>query len=98
MLCTRLKISKSEIMNIKSIEEYSITCVDEIFDLIKKLCAIPSPSHHEEQRALFRGKSLSRRKDSQGGFSTCVQRLRVVIRSKERGERRKCVSGFFGTV
>lgn len=40
-------------MKIQRIEEYAISHIDELLALIESLCAIPSPSHHEEQRALF---------------------------------------------
>lgn len=37
----------------KIIEEYAAQHEEELLTLIKNLCAIPAPSHHEEQRALF---------------------------------------------
>ncbi|MBQ8658528.1 MAG: M20/M25/M40 family metallo-hydrolase [Clostridia bacterium] len=43
----------NKMMKIQSIEEYAISHVDELLALVKNLCAIPSPTHHEEQRALF---------------------------------------------
>ncbi len=35
------------------IEHYVQNHTDELFSLLKELCAIPSPSHHEEKRAEF---------------------------------------------
>lgn len=35
------------------IESYVSTHKEELFDLLRTLCAIPAPSHHEEQRAEF---------------------------------------------
>ena len=37
----------------KSIYSYVTAHKDELFDLLRTLCAIPAPSHHEEKRAEF---------------------------------------------
>lgn len=40
-------------MEMQSIEKYAEEHLEELYALIESLCAIPSPTHHEEQRALF---------------------------------------------
>ena len=37
----------------QTISSYAREHTDELFSLLKELCAIPAPSHHEEQRAEF---------------------------------------------
>ena len=37
----------------ESMEQYARQCQDELRALIRALCAIPAPSHHEQQRAEF---------------------------------------------
>ncbi|MBO5939007.1 MAG: M20/M25/M40 family metallo-hydrolase [Clostridia bacterium] len=37
----------------QSIQAYVAEHIDELFDLLKDLCSIPAPSHHEEKRAEF---------------------------------------------
>ena len=40
-------------MKRQNIEEYAVQHEEELLTLVKNLCAIPAPSHHEEERALF---------------------------------------------
>ena len=37
----------------RDMEAYILECQDELKQLIRDLCAIPAPSHHEEERAAF---------------------------------------------